>query len=65
MGGPDDASSSSEMAGLQIKDGALRAEEGEVAGEDAGEGQEGADGQPSRYIHRCLLLRILCWSLKC
>lgn len=53
------------MAGLQIKDGALRAEEGEVAGEDAGEGQEGADGQQSRYIHRCLLLRILCWSLKC
>lgn len=46
-GGPDDAPPSSEMAGLEVKDGALPRTEDEVPSMDLA--AEGADSQQSRY----------------
>lgn len=45
-GGPDDASPSSEMAGLEVKDGALAPSEDDVPSMDLA--AEGADGQQNR-----------------
>ena len=52
VGGPDDASLASEMAGLEVKDGApapVDDEGGEGAGGAGGSGEEGTSGQQSRY----------------
>ena len=50
-GGPDDAPPSSEMAGLEVKDGAAPVRSDDE-GEAAGAGEGGADGQLGRW-HAC------------